>query len=193
MDERFREDENELPYLVSEKRDAFKSPNYEKQPSDEEKIDATILFMNTSPMQKSILRKKLLSFLNAPDVKSFEVENWVNEYLFIFTRKNEYISTTDSFKYSTDIETERIFTDCYTTHNYDRLLRNPRFNEVIRKTGMEFIECRGGYVTDFTFASDNFEMKDELDLRVVFKAGSKKRVYDLDLKKMELSERYFEY
>ena len=86
-----------------------------------------------------------------------------------------------------------ITADCYTTHNYDRLLRNPRFNEVIRKTGMEFIECRGGYVTDFTFATDNFEMKDDLDLSVVFKAGSKKRVYDLDLKKMELSERYFEY
>uniref|UniRef100_UPI0025CD7C4C hypothetical protein n=1 Tax=uncultured Methanobrevibacter sp. TaxID=253161 RepID=UPI0025CD7C4C len=67
------------------------------------------------------------------------------------------------------------------------------FKELIRKTGFEFLKCSGGYVIDYTFASDDFKMKDELELNVWFRVGSNDRVYKLDLDKMELSENYFEY
>lgn len=58
---------------------------------------------------------------------------------------------------------------------------------------MEFIECRGGYVTDYSMASDEFTFRDEIDVEVFFRVGSSKRPYQLDLNRMELSKDYFEY
>ena len=42
-------------------------------------------------------------------------------------------------------------------------------------------------------ARDEFNMLDEVDIKVSFRAGAKNRMYKLDLDTMELSENYFEY
>ena len=196
MNRGFREDENELPYLVSEKRDKDNSNSgrrYEKPQSIEERIEEIVYTMPISYSQSIALKRKLISFMNRREVTNLTVENSIDYYDFIFTRQNEYISTTHSFEYDTRLELDRIFRECYTTHNYDNLLKNSRFKELIRKTGFEFLKCSGGYVIDYTFASDDFKMKDELELNVWFRVGSNDRVYKLDLDKMELSENYFEY
>jgi hypothetical protein len=58
---------------------------------------------------------------------------------------------------------------------------------------MEFDKCSGGYVTEYSGRDDEFTMKDEIDVRVIFSVGSEKRMYRLDLDSMELDEKYFKY
>lgn len=195
------EDENELPYLVQEKRD----DDYHSRPSghydisENNETDEETLFRILDPMDLSIIQhmklyNKLIAFLNAKDCTSLNVEGEFGEYIFKFTRENEYVKTTDEFLYYPIFgDLKRVFKDYYTSHNHDRLIANPRFQSLIRATGLEFIKCDGGYVTEYSIAHDEITMKDEIDIGVWFKAGSKKRNYKLDLDRMELSRDYFEY
>ena len=64
---------------------------------------------------------------------------------------------------------------------------------MIEKTGMEFSRCSGGYESEYSFASDKFSLKDEINVRVIFKVGSRERSYGLDLDRMELSKDYNEF
>jgi hypothetical protein len=197
----FREDENELPYLVSEKRDDDSRSyggsgysNVEAPKSEEEQIDDILKSMDLSFRQWSALRQKLLEFLNSKDCTGLRVEGGFGGYDFIFTRENEYVRTEHKFEYFTELgNLERVFSDCYDTHYHDGLLADSRFQDMVRKTGLEFIGCRGGYVSKYETARDEFTLTDEIDVRVSFRVGSTKRLYKLDLERMELSERYFEF
>ncbi len=201
---RFREDENELPYLVWETRDedshskSYSNHDYsnkEKAKTNEEKLDEILSSIYISVSQWTILKNKLISFLNSKDCTDLTaVEDMFGGYTFVFTRENEYVRTTVEFFYDPNYaELRRIFVDCNTYHNHDNLVNNPSFQNLIKKTGMEFIKCAGGYVTDYSMAADEFTLKDEIDVGVYFKVGSKERRYELDLNKMELSKEYFEF
>ena len=202
MNRGFREDENELPYLVWETRDEnhhsksrnYGSSNREKAKTDDEKLDEILSGLYLSVSHWTLLKNKLTSFLNSKDCTGLTaVEQGFGQYTFVFTRENEYVRTTDEFVFDSNYEgIRRIFVDCYTYHNHDNLVNNPRFQDLIKKTGMEFIKCVGGYVTDYSMAADEFALKDEIDVRVCFKMGSKERIYRLDLNKMELSKDYSE-
>lgn len=194
-DRHFMEDENELPFLVSEVRDSNPSTvQHDDYRNSKETLDNIINRMNMGLSEKMSLKDKLISFLNAKDCVNLTVDEFgYGEYLFIFTRKNEYISTTDEFEFTQDfIPDKRLFRECYTTHDYDNLINNPRFQNLIKSTGFEFIKCKGGYVTDYSMADDEFTMKDKTDVGVYLKAGTETRLYELDLEKMELSKDYFE-
>ena len=196
MEHRFREDENELPYLVSQKRDdgrpSHVSSRHDEPKTNEEKVNDILISMDVPYSQYVKLKEKVMSFLDAKDCTGLAVEMDYGEYDFIFTRENEYIKTTHRFEYFTELELDRLFSDCYTTHNYDNLVKNPRFQELIRRTGLEFMGCSGGYKVETKYFSE-FIMPDELDLGVNFRVGSKRRHYKLDLDRMELSKEYFEY
>ena len=201
-DHYFREDENELPYLVSQKRDHEKSSDdecYEEDevspnPTNAEKMDSILDSMGLFLAQKVILKNALVSLLDSRDCTRLDVNNEeYGYYTFVFTRENEYIKTTDTFEYSTEFEFRRTFLDCYTSHNYDRLTANPRFRALLEKTEGEFLRCSGGYETDFSFADDEFSFRDEINVSVIFKVGSAQRSYDLDLERMELSDKYYEF
>ena len=196
MEHRFREDENELPYLVSQKRDdgrpSHGSSRHDGPKNNEEKINDILISMDIPYSQYVKLKEKVMSFLDAKDCTGLTVEMDYDEYDFIFTRENEYIKTTDTFEYFTEFELDRLFKDCYTTHNYDNLEKNPHFQDLIRRTGLEYMGCSGGYKVETKYFSE-FIMPDELDLGVNFRVGSKKRHYKLDLEKMKLSEDYFEF
>lgn len=195
----FREDENELPYLVVQKRDyGQSSPDDCDEVSPDltnaEKLDNILDSMSLFLAQKIILKNALVKLLNSKDCTGLEVNNpEYGYYTFVFTRENEYIKTTDEFEYSTEFEFRRTFLDCYTTHNYDRLISNPRFRALLEKTEGEFLRCSGGYETDFSFADDEFSFRDEINVRVIFKVGSLQRSYDLDLERMELGDKYYEF
>ena len=194
----FREDENELPYLVYSKRDDDNHrpyhSNYEEPKSDGEKLDEILDSMNITMLERMRLEAKLISFLNARDCTGLMVEDGFDEYSFIFTRENEYVKTTDEFIYLPQLaDSTRIFFESYAEHYHDGLLRNLRFQDLIERTGMEFLECTGGYVTKYSMADDEFTLIDEVEVNVSFRAGSKRRLYRLDLDSMELSEKYFEY
>ena len=62
---------------------------------------------------------------------------------------------------------------------------------MIEKTGFEFIRCSGGYVCEYSGRYDEFIMKNELDIRVIFKVGSTTTAYELDLDRMELGRKLF--
>lgn len=202
-DHYFREDENELPYLVSQKRDYEKSSecydenDYDEvspNPTNAEKLDSILDSMGLFLAQKVILKNALVSLLDSRDCTRLDVNNEeYGYYTFVFTRENEYIKTTDTFEYSTEFEFRRTFLDCYTSHNYDRLISNPRFRALLEKTDGEFLRFSGGYETDFSFADDEFSFRDEINVSVIFKVGSAQRSYDLDLERMELSDKYYEF
>ena len=168
----FREDENELPYLVSQKRDddSFENSGY----SEDEEFDSDY---NSSARHKSggkslddilnsiyllenqrlILKNELAELLNCRDCTRLDVKEFgFGSYSFVFTRENEYIKTMDEFLYDSDLDLSRTFSDC-------------------------------------SFASDKFSLKDEINVRVIFKVGSRERSYGLDLDKMELSKDYNEF
>lgn len=188
MDHRFREDENELPYLVSQKRDEPQRGRAKKSAT----IDEFVKSMDLPILRETALRNKLIEFRNAKDCTEMNIEYDYGAYDFIFIRENRYIRTTYTFEFLTEMDLDRIFTDCYTTHNYDNLLNDSRFQDLIEGVGLEFIGCTGGYKVEIKYFSE-FLMPDELDLSVWFDAGSKKRSYKLDLDRMELNKDYFEF
>lgn len=200
----FWEDENELPYLVSSRRDnEYSSDSHDSYDEFEdfknhkdksENLDDVLNSIYISDSKRRVLKNKVKSLLNARDCVSLNVEDGFDGCIFTFTRENEYIRTVDEFEYYPSMSNDkRVFHECYTTHNYDNLLKSPRFQDMIEKTGFEFIGCNGGYVTDYSMADDEFTFKDEIEVKVLFKVGSRERSYVLDLEKMKLSEDYFEY
>lgn len=198
------EGEQEWPYLVREVPDKPKVPDnlqreVKKTQSSgpeltfDERIEAIINGIQISDGFRSILKAKVNSFLNSPGCTRLEIDGFLDYYTFVFVRQNRYIATVDKFELLTGLENEhRVFHDCYTTHVYNDLIASPEFQSMISKTGMEFIECLGGFVTDYSMADDEFTFSDELDIRVILKKGSSRRVYHLDLEKMELSKDYME-
>ena len=192
MDQRFREDENELPYLLWQKRDDKRPKTSGKPKSSAKNLDEVLNSLYISSSQRAVLKNKLTSFLNAKDCTGLTVEDFFDGCVFRIKRENEYITTTDEFEYSADLNLRRIFIDCFSSHNHDRLLASPDFKRMIEATGLEFIECSGGYESEFSMRDDEFTLKDEIVVWVYLRAGSVKRQYKLDLDKMKLSDNYYE-
>ena len=127
MDHRFREDENELPYLVVSKRDKITGSSIDTR-SNEEKLDDIIDKLYVSDLEKLLIKSALLKFLKAKDCTGLVVEDDFTSASFTITRENDYIQTRHEFLFSQDLfRVKRVFWDCYTSHNHDRLLSNPRF------------------------------------------------------------------
>lgn len=182
------EDENELPFLVSETRESESSRTYERP--QRKSLDDIVASMRLTRSDAMRLKGKLVEFLNARDCTNLTVDGIGPEYVFSFTRENEYIRTIDEFEYDSTFRLERIFSDCFTTHNYDRLMRNPRFQAMIEKTGMEFVNLSGGYECTYSLAREEFTLDDRIRVNVHLKAGSEDRLYHLDLDRMELDGDY---
>jgi hypothetical protein len=158
-----------------------------ERPSSES-LDDILNSMHISETQKSLLKIKLNSMLEARDVTGLEVGGDYREYIFSFTRKNEYVTTVDRFFYDPkDQNLMRVFYDCESNHSHDGLLNSPRFKRMVEKTGLEFIECRGGHKVEYEFYPMRFDFSDEIDILVYFAlSGNRERVCHLDLEKMEL-------
>lgn len=163
-----------------------------RKKTDEEILDNILAGMFLPVSRWAALKNKLLSFYNSRDCTNLTVEGGYGEYIFKFTRQNRYIKTVDEFYYYPDMDFERIFQDFYTTHDYENLLKDPKFKRMISATGLEFVRCSGGYVTRYLMAEDEIIMKDELDICVIFKSDSPiETCYALDLDKMELTDKLF--
>lgn len=177
--------------------DRHKSDRYHNRKTpkgNEGKLDRILNQMNLDSYHKKILKDKLLELFNAKNCTGLSVDIGFDGGDFIFTRENEYVKTTDEFVYfSGSSNDRRIFHDCYSSHSHDGLLANPRFQDLIERTGMELIGCDGGFVTEYSRVGDVFSFKDETEVNVRFKVGSKKRCYRLYLDRMELSENYYEF
>ena len=160
--------------------------------TNDEKLDQILSAMYLPAYQQLILKNKLVSFLNARDCTDLTVGMGFDEYAFVFTRQNRYIKTIDEFCYRPDPGFfKRVFWDCYTTHDYDNLIKDPMFKRMIEQTGLEFVRCSGGYVTEYLRVEDEFIMEDELDLCVIFKSDGRETCYALDLNKMELTDKLY--
>ena len=194
MDHRFREDENELPYLVVSKRDNIKGSSIDTR-SNEEKLDDIIDKLYVSDLEKLLIKSALLKFLSSKDCTGLVAEDDFTSASFTIIRENDYIQTRNEFLFSQDLfRVKRVFWDCYTSHNHDGLLSNPRFRQLVNDTPYEFEDVVGGYESRYNGADDVFELLDEINVRVAFKVDSRtKRSYKLDLDTMKLSDDYFEY
>ena len=190
MEQRFREDENELPYLVVEKRDPVRAsgPGRQKQT-----LDGVLNSLDITDHEKSVIRSKLVEFSHAKGVRGLRVEDNYDAISFNIIRENEYITTTHEFiHFPGHLNEYRVFFDCYTTHDYTRLLANPRFKRLIDSTPYEFLHCSGGY--QCSYRRDVFTLIDELDLSAVFNISSKmQRIYHINLDTMSFEERYFDF
>lgn len=142
-----------------------------------------------SAIQKQALKEKLKTILSARDCVRLEAREGRGEYIFNVTRQNEYVRTVDEFFFDPREENmTRVFCECLSHHNHDNLLKSPEFKSLIKRTGLEFIECRGGYRTVYISILEGFEMLDEIDVLVYFKLSrNRERVYHLDMERMELT------
>ena len=162
--------------------------------SIDDKIDSYFRSNYFDPLIRPLLMEKVKEYAGAKDCVDFEVdESNIHYIIFRFTRQNEYVKTVIDFHYDFDYRIhKRIFRDCYVKHYHDALLANPRFKELIKKTGKEFIRCSGGYELDVILAPYDIKLLDEIDISVHFKVGSDQWIYDLDLDRMELSKDHIE-
>ena len=162
---------------------------------DKEKIDDIIRSINIDRHSRIVLKNRVMSYLNAKDCNSLRMIEGNGDYLFVFERKNEFVETRDEFIYVPDYGNDsRVFFGCETHHFHTKLIENPKFKEIIRKTGFEFRGCRGGYATDYDFRSDEYMLKDEIDILVYFRIDEKRyRYYHLDLERMRLKDDYHDY
>lgn len=99
MDHRFREDENELPYLVSSKRDKIRGSSIDTR-SNEEKLDDIIDKLYVSDLEKLLIKSALLKFLASNDCTGLVAEDDFTSCSFTIIRKNDYIRTQDEFLFS---------------------------------------------------------------------------------------------
>lgn len=145
--------------------------------------------MYISSLQKDALRLKLKTFLQARDCTRLSAREGRGEYVFYLTRENGYVRTVDEFYFDPrDDNMERVFCECITNHTHDGLVKSPEFRELIKKTGLEFIGCRGGYRTEYISIIEGFRLVDEIEIIVYFKVSPhRQRNYRLDLEKMELT------
>jgi hypothetical protein len=185
MDHRFREDENELPYLVSRKRDKVRGSKRDTR-TGSEKLDSIINGLYVSDLEKSLLRENLMELVSSKDFAGLRVEDNFTGCSFIITRENDYVTTVHEFIFDHELfNGRRIFWDCYTTHSHDRLLSNQRFRQLINNTSFEFLDVVGGYECRYSFADDSFTLLDEINVRVSFRVDSAtERLYHLDLDSM---------
>ncbi|WP_407375601.1 hypothetical protein [Methanobrevibacter sp.] len=191
----FRVDENELPYLVSEKRnDGSNAGAYGSLKTDDERIDEIVSSIYGIPDYiRFILKIKLKSFLNSKDCIRLDVDEIdLGYYLFTFTRQNEFLKTLDEFEFSKDFTRhDKLFIDCISTHSYDGLLNDSCFKELLKRTPMKFERVGGGYECDYSFADDEFTFRNEPEVYVVFNDRGKQTAYDLDMDRMELGKKLF--
>ena len=191
MDHRFREDENKLPYLVSSKRDKIRGSSIDTR-SNEEKFDDIIGKLYVSDLEKLLIKSALLKFLRAKDCTGLVVEDDFTSASFTIIRENDYIQTRNEFLFSQNLfRVKRVFWDCYTSHNHDRLLSNPRFRQLVNDTPYEFEDVVGGYESQSNGREDVFELLDDINVRVTFRIDSKtKRMYGLDLDTMTFTDHW---
>lgn len=168
------------------------SDERESQPEEnrysEAGLDDIIDSMRISAIQKMALKEKLETILTARDCVRLEAREGRGEYIFTVTRQNEYVKTVDEFFFDPrEQNMTRVFCECLSNHTHDGLLKSTEFKNLIKKTGLDFIECRGGYRTRYISILEGFEMLDEIDILVYFRMSeNKERVYHLDLERMEL-------
>ena len=193
MDHRFREDENELPYLVNLKRDKVKGSRRDTR-SDHEKVEDIVNGLDVSDLEKFMLKNKIMEFLKTMDCTGLYAEDHFTGGSFTFTRENDYVKTCDEFLFDHKFfNGRRLFMDCYTTHYHDRLLSHPKFQKLIDSMPYEFTGVSGGYEIKYHGGDETFEMLDEINVQVSFRVDSKtKRLYKLDLDNMKLEDKYFE-
>jgi hypothetical protein len=154
----------------------------------EDGLDDILNSMFISEIQRDLLKIKLQSMLKAKDVTGLLMREGRGEYIFEFTRENQYVKTLDRFFYSPkDQNVMRVFCDSESTHYHDGLLKDQRFKRMVEKTGLELIGCRGGHKVEYEFYPGRFDLADEIDIIVYFRISEhKERLYHLDLDKMEL-------
>lgn len=158
-------------------------------------VDDIFYGMYISGYQRSLLEGKINSFLKSKDCTRLLVRESYGSYIFEFTRENEYVRTIDEFIFDPKYENpSRVFWECQPHHYHDKLIANPDFKRLISKMGLEFLHCRGGYVSEYVTLSDEFRMVDEIRISVTFRVGDNTvRIYDLDLDRFELSKEYHEF
>ena len=171
----------------------FEDDSNENYSRDE--LDDIVDSMFIDISQKLLLKSKLRELLAARDCTGLEARLSIDEYVFRFTRQNEYVRTVDELYYNPrDATFSRLFCDCMQFHVHDKLLSHPKFKALLRRTPYEFLECRGGYVTQATNYPHKFYFVDEIDVIVYFRvSANKERFYHLDLEKMQLKNDYHEY
>ena len=160
-----------------------------------DELDDILESMFITPVQRQALRAKLEGFLKARDCTRMEARSALDEYVFAVTRENEYVRTVDEFCFSPkDKNIERVFCDSSSYYNHDGLLKSPEFQELVRKTGLEFIECRYGHKTEYRTWPPEYRLIDEIDVIVYFRVSdNRERFYHLDLENMALKPDYHEY
>lgn len=115
--------------------------------------------------------------------------------IFVYKKQHKYFDTFYEYLFDPELaRPDRVFYDCECHSNHERLLQNPSFKSMIRKTeqktGYTFIDCVGGYESlNYNLRTEELKFTNQLDLRVRFKVDEERTaVFGIDLDSMELRD-----
>ena len=149
MEHRFREDENELPYLVSEKRDNGR--RYEK-PTRYDRVFRNIT-IDEFPKILNVLGfapDQIRDLMNIIEIRPRNCicsirEDGTDDIIMKFNVKNEYVASKICVSYSRN---RRRILGHGSLNNYDSLMSMQWFrdevNRIENETGWKFSSCVGG-------------------------------------------------
>ena len=115
--------------------------------------------------------------------------------IIVYKKQHKYFDTFYEYLFDPELaRPDRVFYDCECHSNHERLLQNPSFKSMIRKTeqktGYTFIDCVGGYESlNYNLRTEELKFTNQLDLRVRFKVDEERTaVFGIDLDSMELRD-----
>ena len=188
-DRYFREDENELPYLVSEKRDDYRGSGSVNLKTEFENVPFREFrsYVNRLLMPQNDINTIISSIRVQPKGCTCSIRqdgHIVNINLFL---KNEYLAS----EFHAKFDSKMYFYPPY--HNYRNLESSQWFrNEVKRverEISLKYYACGGGY--KFNFKDDRLEVLDDVDVLAYFSDGgqfSDSHSYRVDFKAKKLVE-----
>ena len=188
-DRHFREDENELPYLVSEKRDGYRGSGSVQLRMDFEDVP----FRDFRSYIDRLLmpRKDKVTIINSIKVNpkncicSISQDGHVVDINLVL--KNKYLSSRFHFRYDSEMQF------LYPFHDHSIMKSSQWFKDEVRRVENEiclkYDACGGGY--RFHFEDDMLEVLDEIEVLVYFSDGgefSDSHSYKVDFKNKKLVE-----
>ncbi|MEE0935330.1 MAG: hypothetical protein U0L42_06615 [Methanobrevibacter sp.] len=201
----FREDENELPYLVYERRDRNYSNDWDDYSYDEYRAPKrnvrNDLHINNVPLWEfptyvrrlNISENHKDSILRLVDIRArnctFSINHVLDDLRMSFRAENEYVTTEIRVHYNFG---ESRFDYCGGTTYHDRLESMQWFKNLVRKMenekGFSYEFCFNGH--DFTSRGGRVVINDSFETMVMFEKDryDDHYAYKIDFEKRRLEE-----
>ena len=168
-DRHFREDENELPYLVSEKRDPYRGGSYNRRVDFEGVPFSEFKSCVSSLLLPGDVKSEIISSVTVRPkncIVSIHQDGDVVRFRFIL--KNEYLTSEFIARYESGMHFYLPYPDIAGLESREWFKQEIR--RIEKETGLKQDTKSGGY--SFNFYKDTLEILDEYHVRIYFRGKS---------------------